>query len=90
MASHPISTVTPSPKAKPCIYIDLTKADIAEIKGLEVDQEVKVTIRGKVQSISMRSDDAGKTASISVESNDVTVREQKGKMADLLDEEEDE
>ena len=87
MAKPSISAATPSPRATPSIYIDLTKADIAEIKGLEVDEEVKVIIKGKVTAISKRSDDMGKTASITVESNDVTVIEQGSKMANLLDEE---
>ena len=91
MAAKPaISAPTSSAKSKPTIYIDLSKSDIGEIKGLEVEQEVKVTIKGKVVAVSMRSDDQGKTASLTVESNDVTVKDQTNKMADLLDDDGDE
>lgn len=89
MAHQPIAPVTESEKRTPCIYIDLTKADLGELKGLTVGERAKVSIVGKIVELRMRDDDSERTGTIAIESNDVTVRDAPSKMTDLMDEDDD-
>ena len=57
----------------PVVYIDFSKSDLGEIKGVEVGEFVKVTLIGKVQSVSMRHDDMGKMGTLSMEYTSVDV-----------------
>ena len=73
-----ITPTTQSPamaKITPTVYIDLSKSDIGELKGVSIGDKVRVVVTGKVMSISQRADDGGKTGSISVESKDVQVKD---------------
>lgn len=73
-----IAPVTQSPaveKLTPTVYVDLSKSDVGELKGVSIGDKVRVIVTGKVLSISQRADDGGKTGSISIESKDVQVKD---------------
>lgn len=91
MAKKEIAPTTDSPAVgayTPTIYVDLTKSDIGEMKGIQVGDKIKVTITGKVKSLSMREDNKEKTGSLQLESKDVAIKNLKaeGAFEKLLEE----
>lgn len=85
-----IVAATDSPameKFTPTVYVDLTKSDVGELKGVSVGDKVRVVITGKVMSITMRKDYGDKTGSISVESKDVQIKDAPGGEFEKLSEE---
>ena len=81
-----ITAPTPSQISDPIIYVDLSKSDVGELKGVSVGDSVKVTILGTVQSISQRQDNKEKTGTITLVSKDVTVGDAPKGLGDLLEE----
>lgn len=59
----------------PIVYIDVSRADLGELKGLEPGNPVRITLIGKVVSVTKRQDDQGKTGTIAVEYKDMLVRD---------------
>ena len=87
-----IAEVLPSPameKYTPTIFVDLTKSDVDELKGVKVGDRVRVVITGKVKSITTREDNREKTGSIQLESKDVAIRDAKGGEFEKLLEDDD-
>lgn len=79
MAKAPSKTMgIPEVKFVPRVYIDLTKSDISELKGLKIGEKARVIITGKIVELSQREGDAGKTGAIAVENYDVVVRDAPG------------
>lgn len=85
----PLGSSVQASERTPEIYIDLTKSDVALIDGLTVGGKVKVTITGKLVSISKREDDDQKSGTICVESKDISVKQLDSAMAELMDEDGD-
>lgn len=57
----------------PIVYLDVSKADLGELAGLEPGAAVKIVLIGKVVSVAKRQDDQGKTGTISLEYKDLEV-----------------
>lgn len=84
-----ITAPTPSQIQDPIVYVDLSKSDIGELKGVGVGDSVRVIILGTVQAISQREDNKEKTGTITLVSKDVVVKDAPKGLADLLDEGDD-
>lgn len=69
-----VDTVAQGPNANPpVVWIDFSKSNLGEIKGVEVGEFVKVVLIGKVQSVTTRQDDQGKMGTLSLEYRSVDV-----------------
>lgn len=57
----------------PIVCLDVSKADLGELAGLEPGAAVKIVLIGKVVSVTKRQDDQGKTGTIFLEYKDLEV-----------------
>ena len=86
-----IDAVPESPNQNnPTVYLDVSKTDIGELKGLEPGAAVKIVLIGKVISVSKRQDDQGKTGTITLEYKDLEVQDAPNMEMEALMEEGDE
>ena len=74
----------------PSVHLDF--ADVTELEGLMVGDEVRVVIKGKVKAVEQREDwdDPKKTrASLSIKDFDATIVSDTNQFTELLDEEDE-
>jgi hypothetical protein len=72
----------------PTVYIEIPKRFMKEIEGLDVNDSVTITLRGRLKSISKSAGRGGKTGSISVQVMRMAVRDAGGAFEQLADEDE--
>lgn len=68
----------------PTVYLDV---DPSQLKGLEVDEDVEIVIRGKVESLRYDTDDSygtGASVRVSLRSSDITNKETESVIDDLI------
>lgn len=88
--SNLVDVAPTSPNSNPpTVWIDFSKANLDEIRGLEPGSYVKVMLVGKVVSTSMRQEDSGKMGSLSLEYKSVEVEDAPKNDFEMLSEEDD-
>lgn len=90
MAKTPSPTQgVPEIKYVPRVFVDLTKSDIDELKGLKIGEKARVVITGKIVELSQRSNSDGRVGTIAVENYEVMVKDAPGGEMEELAEEDD-